>query len=142
MIGDRIRELRIKNGYTQTELAKRLQLTRSSINAWEMGISVPSTQYVIELAALFKTSTDYILERTSDEIIDISELTIEEKEIIIHLLNYFSTARKAMDFVKNKKSGDEEGDEFESGPMVFRVKNTTRRRRRPEDGGNDNKVTE
>ncbi len=142
MIGDRIRELRIKNGYTQTELAKRLQLTRSSINAWEMGISVPSTQCVIELAALFKTSTDYILERTSDEIIDISDLTLEEKEIILHLLNYFSKARKAMDFVNNTKLGYEEGDELESGPLVFRVKNATRRKRRPEDGGNDNNETE
>lgn len=69
-----------------------------------MGISVPSTQRVIELAALFKTSTDYILERTSDEIIDISDLTLKEKEIILHLLNYFSKARKAMDFFNKEKT--------------------------------------
>lgn len=61
MVADRIRYLREQNRLTQTELAKRLGITRSSVNAWEMGISVPSTQYVVELAEIFKVSTDYLL---------------------------------------------------------------------------------
>lgn len=61
MVADRIRYLREQNGFTQAELAKRLGITRSSVNAWEMGISVPSTQYVVELAGIFKVSTDYLL---------------------------------------------------------------------------------
>ena len=44
MIYERIKKLREKQGYTQTELAKMLGVTRSCVNAWEMGISVPSTQ--------------------------------------------------------------------------------------------------
>ena len=51
---------------TQTELAKKLGITRSSVNAWEMGISVPSTQYIIELSLLYKVSTDYLLGRTDN----------------------------------------------------------------------------
>ena len=43
MIADRIKSLREKQNKTQTELAKQLGITRSSVNAWEMGISVPST---------------------------------------------------------------------------------------------------
>ena len=58
---ERIKELREKNNMTQSDLARRLGITRSSVNAWEMGISIPSTQYVVELAELFKVSTDYIL---------------------------------------------------------------------------------
>ena len=46
---------------TQAELAKKLGITRSSVNAWEMGISVPSTQYIVELALLYNVSTDYLL---------------------------------------------------------------------------------
>ncbi len=42
MIYERIKKLREKQGYTQTELAKMLGVTRSCVNAWEMGISVPS----------------------------------------------------------------------------------------------------
>ncbi len=61
MISDKIKFLREQNGFTQAELAKRLGITRSGVNAWEMGISVPSTQYVVELAGIFKVSTDYLL---------------------------------------------------------------------------------
>lgn len=50
MISDTIKELREKNDYTQTALAKKLGLSRSAINAWEMGVSVPSTSYLMELA--------------------------------------------------------------------------------------------
>lgn len=61
MIADRIKFLREENKLTQADLAKKLGITRSGVNAWEMGISVPSTQYVVELANLFKVSTDYLL---------------------------------------------------------------------------------
>ena len=58
MIADRIKKLREENNMTQTILAKKLGITRSSVNAWEMGISVPSTQYIVELANIFDVSTE------------------------------------------------------------------------------------
>ena len=58
MIADKIKRLREASHLTQTELAKKLNITRSSVNAWEMGISVPSTTYLIELALLFHVSTE------------------------------------------------------------------------------------
>ena len=61
VVADRIKALRERDGYTQAELARLLGITRSSVNAWELGISVPSTQYVVELASIFKVSTDYLL---------------------------------------------------------------------------------
>ncbi len=61
MVADKIRYLREQSCFTQAELAKKLGITRSSVNAWEMGISVPSTQYIVELARIFKVSTDYLL---------------------------------------------------------------------------------
>ena len=61
MIYERIKKLREKQGYTQTELAKMLGVTRSCVNAWEMGISVPSTQSLVQLAQIFDMSTDYLL---------------------------------------------------------------------------------
>ena len=61
MIADRIKFLREQQNLTQADLARKLGITRSGVNAWEMGISVPSTQYVVELANLFKVSTDYLL---------------------------------------------------------------------------------
>ena len=38
MISERIRQLREQAGFSQSMLAKKLDVTRSSVNAWEMGI--------------------------------------------------------------------------------------------------------
>ena len=100
MIGDKIRELRDKNGLTQSSLAKRLQISRSAVNAWEMGISVPSTQYIVELADYFNVSTDYILEIGNDETVNISFLTESEKEIVYRLLKYFKKCHHLPETIK------------------------------------------
>lgn len=100
MIGENIKNLREENNYSQTALAKRLGISRSAVNAWEMGISIPSTQYVVELAKIFKVSADYILDIDKSETINIGFLKKEEKEIINTLLNYFRKYRFAVDFMK------------------------------------------
>ena len=46
MIGERIKDLREKLNMTQTALARRLGLSRSAVNAWEMGVSIPSVPYL------------------------------------------------------------------------------------------------
>ena len=74
MIADKIKLLREASHLTQTELAKNLNITRSSVNAWEMGISVPSTTYLIELALLFHVSPDFLLGLEQNNTIDISTL--------------------------------------------------------------------
>ena len=53
MMADRIRDLRELHNMTQSDTAKKLGITRSSVNAWEMGISVPSVRYIVQLARLF-----------------------------------------------------------------------------------------
>ena len=81
MIADKIKRLREASHLTQTELAKKLNITRSSVNAWEMGISVPSTTYLIELALLFHVSTDFLLGLEQNNTIDIA--TLSEREAIL-----------------------------------------------------------
>lgn len=93
MIADRIKGLRENSGFTQTELAKKLDITRSSVNAWEMGISCPSTQYLIELSHIFSVTTDFLLGLSSEQTICLDELNDDELNIIYALLEYFKKNR-------------------------------------------------
>ena len=61
MICDKIRTLRDTCGLSQSALAKKIGVTRSAVNAWEMGLSIPTAQYIVAMAQLFHISTDYLL---------------------------------------------------------------------------------
>ena len=89
MIYDIIKELREKAGYSQSALAKKLNVTRSSVNAWEMGISTPTTQYVVELSKIFRVSTDFLLGLDTTSKLNLDGLTTEETKILYSLVEYF-----------------------------------------------------
>ena len=93
MVAERIKELREKNNYTQSSLAKKLNVTRSSVNAWEMGISVPSTALIVELAKLFQVSTDYLLGLSENVTLDVSSLNDKEIMILYELIQYFKSQK-------------------------------------------------
>ena len=89
MIADKIKLLRERQGLTQTELAKRLGITRSGVNAWEMGISVPSTQYLVELALLFKVSTDFLLDLPTTASVSVEGLSDREIAAVTEIINCY-----------------------------------------------------
>jgi len=91
MVCETIKRLREQSQMTQSDLARRLGITRSSVNAWEMGISIPSTQYLVELAQLFRVSTDYLLGLESAAKISIDHLAEDEKEIMFALMRKFDS---------------------------------------------------
>ena len=93
MIADRIKTLRESFGITQAELARRLGVTRSGVNAWEMGISVPSTQCVVELALLFNVSTDYLLGIPTTKTISVDGLSDEEIASIVRVIECYNKRR-------------------------------------------------
>ena len=91
MIAEKVKKLREQKGLSQAELARLIGITRSSVNAWEMGISVPSTQYIVDLAGVFDISTDYLLGVDSSSTISVAGLTDSDillvHNIIEHLKN-------------------------------------------------------
>lgn len=89
MVCDTIKSLRETAGLSQAALAKRLGVTRSSVNAWEMGLSIPTAQYIVELSQLFHVSTDYLLGLNNTQAIYIDRLSQEEKQILYSLIHYF-----------------------------------------------------
>lgn len=96
MLSERIKELREVNKYTQINLANKLGVTRSAVKSWEMGISIPSTRYIVELSCIFNVSTDYLLKNCNETTINISDLTEGQTEILYSLIGEFS-------FLNNKK---------------------------------------
>lgn len=88
MVADRIKALREEKGLTQTDLSKLLGITRSSVNAWEMGISIPSTQYIVELANIFKVSTDYLLCVDSSATVSVAGLTEKDVQLVHTIISH------------------------------------------------------
>ena len=54
-------ELRKKNGWSQEELAEKMEVSRQSISKWESAQSVPDMGRIVRLSDLFGVSTDYLL---------------------------------------------------------------------------------
>lgn len=93
-IGEKINELRNKNNITQLALAKELGVSRSSVNAWEIGISMPTIDRLIDIAEYFHVSVDYLLGLNDRLTIDISSLNEKEKTMIYNLIEIFINSQK------------------------------------------------
>lgn len=61
ILADKIADLRKKNGWSQEELAEKVDVSRQSISKWESAQSVPDMAKIIRLSEIFSVSTDYLL---------------------------------------------------------------------------------
>lgn len=67
ILGEKIMELRKKNGWSQEELAGKLKVSRQSVSKWESAMSVPELDKVLQLSEIFEVSTDYLLKDDKEE---------------------------------------------------------------------------
>jgi len=86
MIADRIKELRSALNMTQAELAKVLSLSRTAINSYEQGLSVPSIATFVELCKFFNVSADYLLELNDSTNICVKGLEADEIALIYKIV--------------------------------------------------------
>lgn len=63
---ERIKELRIESGMTQTEVGNIIGVKRHSVYTYEQGLNYPEVRNLIVLADYFGVSTDYLLGRTDN----------------------------------------------------------------------------
>lgn len=73
LFGFRLSQLRKKNGFTQRELAQKLNVHITTIKNWESGNCSPDIKNMCALANLFHISTDYLLGREESETVSLSE---------------------------------------------------------------------
>lgn len=85
MRGDRLRELRLRAGLTQKDLADRIFTTQTNIKRWENNTVVPSSESVVRIAQHFNVTSDYILGLVDDPQAQISstDLTSSEQRLIL-----------------------------------------------------------
>lgn len=72
MLSRRIRELRTALGWSQVELARRLNITKQAVSNWENDNIQPSIEMLSRLADAFHVTTDYLLGREELLRLDIS----------------------------------------------------------------------
>ena len=83
----KIKDLRIEKGWTQKELAERIQTSNKNVWAWENKISSPDIETLIVLAKVFEVTVDYLIGNSDDfGVVTIApnsaELSADEKEVI------------------------------------------------------------
>lgn len=89
--GVKVRELRKAKGWTQKQLASRVEVTRSMISAIEQDLKLPSYPVLIRLAAVLGTTTDYLLCVDGKRMIDISSLSEREAAAIHEMVLLFQS---------------------------------------------------
>lgn len=61
MVKDKIKLLRKETNITQSELAKKLYVSRQTISRWENGSSIPTTDNIAQIAQFFEKDISYFL---------------------------------------------------------------------------------
>ena len=76
MLGKRINELRTACGWSQVQLAEKLNISKQTVSNWENENIQPSIDMLVRLAKLFHTSTDYLLGLNNAQTINVDGLPI------------------------------------------------------------------
>lgn len=83
MLSQKINELRLANGWSQVQLAKKLNVTKQTVSNWENDNIQPSIDMLVRLAKAFNVTTDYLL-----GLEDIPRLNVDG--LPIHVISHLS----------------------------------------------------
>lgn len=89
---ERLRDLREKFTYSQKDVANLLDVSPSLISGYETGERTPSVEVLLQLANLYKCSTDYLLGRNTDQLrvsLSLADLTTNQIRILTSLIDEF-----------------------------------------------------
>ena len=86
---ERVTALRKQAGWSQEELAQRLDVSRQAVSKWESGQAMPDLDRVVRMSELFGVSTDSLLKDTPEPDRSVQEavraVTMEEAEAFLSL---------------------------------------------------------
>lgn len=92
LLGEKIKRLRNSQNMTQTELAERLNITKSTVSSYENDSRLPSYDVLIKMAQLFNVTIDSLLmDERKGVYFDIDYMTDEQVAVISQLIDIFRT---------------------------------------------------
>ena len=81
--------LRKERGYTQEQLSDFLNLTRSAISNYELGLNEPSLDTMVAIADLYGVSLDWLMGRTNLRY----NFNLEDKENLEVIIKLYETLK-------------------------------------------------
>ena len=96
MLKENIKAIRKSKGYSQQELAVKLNIVRQTVSKWEQGLSVPDADLLISLSEALETPVSTLLGETVIETeVDTLKAISEKLEVInMQLAQRKNTRRK------------------------------------------------
>ena len=89
-LGYRIKEIRTQQGITQSELAKRINKSKSAVSGYESNAQIPPSEVLVSIATVLNVSLDYLVGFEMEEPISLKNYTSQQKKAIGLLLEEFS----------------------------------------------------
>ena len=84
-----LKRLREEKGYSQAQLARKLNVSKSSISKYESNQSVPSVETLTRIALIYGVSLDYLVGIEKNKTISVEGLTNRQLDILNTLLAEF-----------------------------------------------------
>ena len=96
ILADKIIRLRKKKGWSQEELADKVNVSRQAVSKWEGAQTIPDLDKILQLSALFGVTTDYLLkdEIEDEELTNDASFDTTVKRISIEEANTYIEERK------------------------------------------------
>ena len=73
MFSENLRAMRKEKGYTQEELAIKLNVVRQTVSKWEKGLSVPDADLLAMISDVLETPVSRLLGEIAEQLAKISE---------------------------------------------------------------------
>lgn len=81
-LGSRLRQLRESKHFKQEQIARLLNVNKTTVSYYENNIRQPSYSTLIRIASIFNVSTDYLLGCQRNLVIDVSALNDSDLELV------------------------------------------------------------
>lgn len=89
-LGYRIRETRTQRGISQSELAKRINKSKSAVCGYESNAQIPPSEVLVSIATVLNVSLDYLVGFDVEEPVSLKNFNSQQKKAIGLLLEEFS----------------------------------------------------